>query len=230
MYAVDKGMRKGTVLLAITIVVLGFAHIMYVLCSQGLASLRYSRENWHNRHKPSNSPAPVINPRHAAGNCLYWRNTGGCRPDGRYERDRSCTDRIPRGSSGYCQCVNYTVAHSNCVHPKFKCEDMCSTGERVCEGWVTTGVWTPSCARLEKEQKQVNLDCTTTVHPKLAGYCQCANGDRVPGAGMKCGHRPLSCGALCEAPNRTLALFAAQQSGVAGPPSNRAHTRRRRML
>merc|ERR1712226_977502 len=38
--------------------------------------------------------------------CVRWRQTGGCDPDGPREKqgDKACSEEIPTGSSGYCQC------------------------------------------------------------------------------------------------------------------------------
>ena len=38
--------------------------------------------------------------------CLSWRQTGGCRPDGRREavHDRACSALIEDGISGFCEC------------------------------------------------------------------------------------------------------------------------------
>ena len=40
--------------------------------------------------------------------CIAWRQTGGCKPDGPREpgSDKTCTDSIPYGASGYCECEN----------------------------------------------------------------------------------------------------------------------------
>ena len=40
------------------------------------------------------------------GNCVAWRQTGNCDPDGPREQqnDKSCTAIIDDGWSGYCEC------------------------------------------------------------------------------------------------------------------------------
>jgi tetratricopeptide (TPR) repeat protein len=71
--------------------------------------------------------------------CIAWRQTGNC--DGHAgERepgfDRSCTDKIPYGVSGYCECRPSHSGHpvldsftkasvSTCDHQEFTCADKC---------------------------------------------------------------------------------------------------------
>ena len=50
--------------------------------------------------------------------CVSWRQTGACDPDGEREptQDRPCSSRVPRGASGFCECVGRE-------HVRLTCED-----------------------------------------------------------------------------------------------------------
>ena len=42
----------------------------------------------------------------AAAECIGWRQTGGCDPEGAREpaADKDCEATVPAGASGYCEC------------------------------------------------------------------------------------------------------------------------------
>lgn len=50
--------------------------------------------------------------------CVSWRQTGACDPAGEREpaQDRPCSSRVPRGASGFCECVGRE-------HVRLTCED-----------------------------------------------------------------------------------------------------------
>ena len=59
---------------------------------------------------------------------MSWRQTGGCDPKGAREPsfDKPCTDPVPEGASGYCECTDGShVAEQNCDHGTFSCIDEC---------------------------------------------------------------------------------------------------------
>ena len=65
--------------------------------------------------------APVVIRVRASG-CVAWRQTGGCDPNGVRERwaDKKCSDVIPSGSSGYCECEAGVLAMQvTCNHGEF---------------------------------------------------------------------------------------------------------------
>ena len=67
-------------------------------------------------------PAQVVK-----ANCVYWRQTGGCKPDGTREpdADKPCWETISSGASGYCECKNGNKKESTCDHGDFTCNDAC---------------------------------------------------------------------------------------------------------
>jgi hypothetical protein len=61
--------------------------------------------------------------------CEGWRQTGGCSPHGPREAgsDRGCSEEVPAGSSGYCECHDGTRAReSDCDHGIFTCGEACA--------------------------------------------------------------------------------------------------------
>ena len=77
------------------------------------------------------TPSP---PRDQRYSCLGWRQTHGCDPDGRRDEhaDRACSDMVPAGASGYCECAGALdgrrrrVRLSGCDHAPFECESECA--------------------------------------------------------------------------------------------------------
>eukprot|EP00301_Raphidiophrys_heterophryoidea_P001144 c10566_g1_i1.p1 GENE.c10566_g1_i1~~c10566_g1_i1.p1 ORF type:complete len:590 (+),score=163.03 c10566_g1_i1:55-1770(+) len=61
--------------------------------------------------------------------CIGWFQTGACDPKGVREpdNDRSCSEWVPKGSSGYCQCANDVRHEYTCEHKRLRCEDVCVT-------------------------------------------------------------------------------------------------------
>jgi hypothetical protein len=61
--------------------------------------------------------------------CVAFRRTAGCDPEGSREHmgDLNCTDTVPDGVSGYCECTEgRTAAHVECAHAGLRCADVCS--------------------------------------------------------------------------------------------------------
>ena len=59
--------------------------------------------------------------------CIGWRHTGGCNPNGEREttQDRSCTESIEAGNSGFCECKKGRRFEVTCDHEAFVCEERC---------------------------------------------------------------------------------------------------------
>jgi thiol-disulfide isomerase/thioredoxin/glutathione S-transferase len=58
----------------------------------------------------------------------YWRQTGGCTPNGPREadHDRHCHSAVPAGASGYCECADGSRGHEgSCEHGEFRCSAYC---------------------------------------------------------------------------------------------------------
>eukprot|EP00656_Telonema_subtile_P018394 TRINITY_DN19932_c0_g1_i2.p1 TRINITY_DN19932_c0_g1~~TRINITY_DN19932_c0_g1_i2.p1 ORF type:complete len:235 (+),score=15.65 TRINITY_DN19932_c0_g1_i2:108-812(+) len=225
-------LRKLLVICFILACVSGFSHVLYTILTRGIASLRWQRD--HPRSKSSSGGSRTrletkMNPAHAYGNCLYWRNTKGCVPGGQFEFYKPCREKIRNGASGYCQCKNHTAGHSTCAHEQLVCADECKK-PKACDTWVTTAVSTPDCQT--KNPRVMPLDCIADVPSHVSGYCQCGDGERVPTQGeLPCGHSRLSCGVVCEASNRTHALLNYQLRGSGfGSAGKAATTRRRRWM
>jgi hypothetical protein len=61
--------------------------------------------------------------------CVAWRQTGNCDPNGAREptHDQPCNATIPLSASGYCECEDGTVRGSVwCRHTPFKCAAICA--------------------------------------------------------------------------------------------------------
>lgn len=224
-------LRKVLVVLLILTCLTGFAHLAYTITTRGVAALRWQRDH-PGKSKGSKSKikaAPKPAPDFSAGNCLAWRNTAQCKSDGPFEHDRSCKDTIPNGQSGYCQCSNYTVAHSTCKHEPLVCKEACDSARGGCVGWVTEAAYRPhSCKRLHSKHTKEAMDCQTWVPEYLSGYCLCADGQRVPEHGFACGHLPLMCSSICESNNRTQQVSKFRNVPDPTLPKGVVRTRRRR--
>lgn len=191
----------------------GLAHALWVIGSRLPGAFKYKSPKRSHSTSSSHSKLPIKpNPGFSAGECEYWRNTAGCDPAGNFEFDRSCKDSIPGGASGYCQCRNFTAAHSNCNHKHFRCMDICAQAGAggMCRASIVSrpGDCRPRPkAKPGKKLKPKRIDCVTSIQPEVQAYCECTNGQRVPSVGnIACGHLPFSCGVLCEAKNKTQAL------------------------
>ncbi|KAJ0401825.1 hypothetical protein P43SY_006380 [Pythium insidiosum] len=64
----------------------------------------------------------------ATTHCVRWRATAKCDPHGGRvpQQDAPCSQVIPSGQSGYCECENRRrVREVGCEHHEFRCEDAC---------------------------------------------------------------------------------------------------------
>eukprot|EP00051_Salpingoeca_urceolata_P029398 m.489802 g.489802 ORF g.489802 m.489802 type:complete len:643 (-) comp27125_c0_seq1:107-2035(-) len=62
------------------------------------------------------------------GNCVGWRQTANCDPDGDRlpDRDLDCSQPVPESASGFCECAGgRIVAKSGCHHASFTCAHAC---------------------------------------------------------------------------------------------------------
>lgn len=74
--------------------------------------------------------------------CISWRQTGGCDPDGdrEPEGDRPCSEKIPRGASGFCECEEGKRAgYLTCEHGAVRCQDICSKRHWI--GYMEDTIW-----------------------------------------------------------------------------------------
>ena len=66
-------------------------------------------------------------------NCIQWRQTGGCDPDGKREptEDKGCHETIEDGWSGYCECRDESKAmRKGCEKGDYRtCEIACGSGK-----------------------------------------------------------------------------------------------------
>jgi len=87
--------------------------------------------NAKNTNLRSNQAAGTGPP--GSANCVYWRQTGGCKPDGTREpdADKPCWETISSGASGYCECKNGNKKESTCDHGDFTCNDACGGVPRL---------------------------------------------------------------------------------------------------
>eukprot|EP00658_Telonema_sp_P-2_P079729 TRINITY_DN7786_c0_g1_i3.p1 TRINITY_DN7786_c0_g1~~TRINITY_DN7786_c0_g1_i3.p1 ORF type:complete len:614 (+),score=180.59 TRINITY_DN7786_c0_g1_i3:196-2037(+) len=68
-------------------------------------------------------------PQLEALDCIKWRQTKGCNPNGdrEPEYDKLCSVSIPTGASGYCECAGDIRRNKvPCVHATFDCAQACS--------------------------------------------------------------------------------------------------------
>jgi hypothetical protein len=76
-----------------------------------------------------NTPAPVYEDMQfpQVGECLAWRQTAHCLPDGPRERARDlpCDSAVAAGKSGFCACTGDTTVSFDCEHQGFRCADEC---------------------------------------------------------------------------------------------------------
>ena len=65
--------------------------------------------------------------------CISWRQTGGCNPNGPREPkyDKPCDADIPNGDSGYCQCYGgIKQMMKRCFKGEFRnCNEACKNGK-----------------------------------------------------------------------------------------------------
>jgi len=70
----------------------------------------------------------IGDPRRGGAGCTAWRKTLSCNPSGPrdMEYDKSCTQVVNSGESGFCECGNFAqFAAVDCNHRPFTCETMC---------------------------------------------------------------------------------------------------------
>eukprot|EP01012_Entosiphon_sulcatum_P008827 TRINITY_DN14848_c0_g1_i1.p1 TRINITY_DN14848_c0_g1~~TRINITY_DN14848_c0_g1_i1.p1 ORF type:complete len:1003 (-),score=169.22 TRINITY_DN14848_c0_g1_i1:8-3016(-) len=62
-----------------------------------------------------------------------WRQTSYCKADGprQAQFDKPCSQEIPGGMSGYCECEGKTVKPADCGHPTLRCADFCANVTRA---------------------------------------------------------------------------------------------------
>lgn len=87
----------------------------------------------------------------ASRDCVSWRQTGDCDPDGPREpdADQACHDVIPGERSGYCECANGTRVRGECGHPIWTCNAACERKIDTPHGGIK--VWRPTRENLEKD-------------------------------------------------------------------------------
>lgn len=138
--------------------------------------------------------------------CVRWRQTGGCNPDGPREKhgDKACSVEIPTGSSGYCQCGNVKkgttrkVRLVTCDHRPFNCATECLQMKRyMCIGWRQTG----NCDADGPREPDKDAPCDASIDATMSGYCECGEERRVRQPGCKHGEfmEPFTCKEVCAA-------------------------------
>jgi len=74
--------------------------------------------------------------------CEAWHQTGNCDPDSHREEngDKSCTETVQTGNSGYCQCANNVRAgYVTCKHDAFTCQETCARTNIL--GYLEDTIW-----------------------------------------------------------------------------------------
>ena len=159
-----------------------------------------------NRQPPPDAPPMKANPME----CVSWRRTGNCDPDGPREAagDQACDEEVAKGASGYCECEHCAPGHAcewkrvkevRCGHRAFKCADVCREYERYnCVGWRQTGQCDPHGPR----EPDLDRPCSSTVDGDRSGYCECGLGRKLLKVGCKEADspdfEPFTCKAECE--------------------------------
>ena len=65
-------------------------------------------------------------------NCTAFYQTGGCDPDGPVERQLPCSESVPTGSSGFCECRGGDrTLRVTCDHAPFQCDRACSDHQQT---------------------------------------------------------------------------------------------------
>lgn len=131
--------------------------------------------------------------------CISWRQTGGCKPDGKREKtgDKTCTAQIPSDASGYCECAKGKARPVSCGHEVFTCQDMCATRQRFqCVGWRQTGDCSPDGPREEANDQ----NCTVLIPPGSSGYCECGMNRTIRKTGCRTDNdqEAFTCQQQCE--------------------------------
>jgi len=125
----------------------------------------------------------------AALPCIMFRQTQGCDPRGARESksDRPCSEEIPMGISGFCQCgkgnAMRRVRESTCDHRPFVCATECLQAERYqCIMWRQTG----GCSADGERDPQRDQPCDALISARSSGFCECGDGRTIRKPG--CAH------------------------------------------
>lgn len=136
--------------------------------------------------------------------CLGWRQTKDCNPNGQrdVESDRPCSDTVPYGASGFCECRGTTDGEarrlrlSSCDHAPFSCASECERSAHYsCDGWRQTG----NCSADGPREPSRDVPCDAIVPSGVSGYCECAGGTRRIARPPRCSadSEPDSCEEAC---------------------------------
>jgi DnaJ-class molecular chaperone len=137
--------------------------------------------------------------------CIKWRQTGGCNPNGPREKhgDKACSEVIPTGSSGFCQCGNVKkgtrrAREVTCDHRPFSCHTECLQLRRyMCLGWRQTG----GCNADGEREPNLDQPCDKQIDATMSGFCECGDGRIIRKPGCKHGEfmEPFTCKDECAA-------------------------------
>ena len=134
-------------------------------------------------------PVAPTDPTQDAG-CQGWRNTGGCSEHGPNEHvnDRTCTQTVPQGDSGYCECSHIVDGHPvafnkggvGCGHTTFNCSAVCGGTDlpamlpaaETCAAWRETKGCDDTADPAKREPTH-DKACDASVVPGISGYCEC---------------------------------------------------------
>lgn len=120
--------------------------------------------------------------------CVGWHQTGGCRSDGKREKngDKACSELVAADASGYCQCgdddiINWVkVREVGCGHATFRCSEECALQDRYkCVGWRQTG----DCSSEGPREDENDKGCSEEIESRSSGYCECGGDRRIRRAG-----------------------------------------------
>ena len=134
-------------------------------------------------------PVTPTDPTQAAG-CEGWRNTGGCSEHGpnEHDNDLTCTQTVPQGDSGYCECTHIVDGHPvafnkggvGCGHTTFNCSAVCDGTDlpailptvEKCAAWRETKEC-DNTADPAKREPANDKACDASIEPGISGYCEC---------------------------------------------------------
>ena len=115
--------------------------------------------------------------------CVGWVATQDCDPAGPRDQSaqkRDCSDAVPAGASGYCQCegladgVKRKVRLATCDHAPITCAAECERAgsHYSCQGWRQTG----NCSADGPREEARDLPCEASVAAGISGFCECGAG------------------------------------------------------
>ena len=115
-------------------------------------------------------PTPPTPPTLAPTQCISWRQTGNCDPQGEREstQDLSCDAVVPQGASGYCECKGGRKEQlSTCEHDSFTCENICSAATPPTTAPPTTAppATAPLAPLLTEEETKTKRPTTAPPQP-----------------------------------------------------------------